>query len=197
MKENKSLKIFFTLAILEMFIVAAILGYFAYGIVSTSGKLRKRTSVLEQKTELAQVANDLENQKAEVETEIKNVRKRFFNDQSLMVFLKKVDHIASAYGLSIEKISFGRLKTGDNPNQSVAILPVSISVKGGDYDSVVKFMSYLEKQKYSMKPNSVSLNYVSSRKASIKEQGTMADISFSVYLITFSKDVWSYGVKLP
>jgi len=197
MKKGNKLKVFFTVAIVEMIIVGIFLGYFVYGIVSKSETLRKQTLVLSQKTELAKVANELEMQKVETEKEISSLREKIFNDETLMQFLKDLNSISSAYGLSLDRVSFGELKPVEGFNSKVMILPVSLSLSKGNYDGVVKFLSYLEKQGYSMKPDTISIVSISYRNSNSKENGSQIAVSFSVYVKTNSQKTWGYSSTTP
>ncbi len=194
MKKNSKLKIFFTFAIVEMLIICIFSGYFVYEITVKSKRLHRQTIVLQQKTELAKVANDLEEQKAETEEKIESVKKSFFNDVSFMEFLKDLSKISSAYGLTLNRVSFGRLKVAAKVTPPVMILPVSLSMSGYDYNGLVKFISYLEKQKYSIKPDTIAVTVISSRNKSkaAKQRAAEVNISFSVYIETQSNERWAY-----
>ncbi len=195
MKRNsKKLKIFFIVSIVEMLIVAIFMGYIVYKIVSVSKTLHRETAVLQQKTELATIANDLENEKAKTEEKINALKGRVFTDESFMNFLQNLDDISGSYGLTVEHISFGQLTPAADVNPPVMLLPVSVSITGESYEGVVKFLHYLEKQGYAIKPNTISMTISPSRNSSsLKQAGSNVNISFSVYVETQSKEKWSYG----
>ncbi len=194
MKKSNKLKIFFTVSIVEMLVVAIFFGYIFYELASKSKELHKKTVILQQKTELAQVANDLENQKLQIEKQIIIEKGKFFNDNSLMSFLKNLSDIASAYGLSLDGISFGKLKQEASLNPPVMLLPVSVSLSGNSYDGFVKFLAYLERQGYSIKANSVSV-LPGARNLNNRKSGGNVSASFVIYVETFSENKWSYGGK--
>ncbi len=191
MKKNNKLKIFFTVSIIEILVVAVFFSYIFYGLMSKSKELHKKTVILQQKTALATIANDLENQKLQVEKEITAEKGKFFNDESLMSFLKNLSDIAHTYGLSLDDISFGGLKQEAGTNPPVMLLPISVSFSGNSYDGFVKFLSYLEKQGYPIKANSVSILTRSDSSKNHKPKGNVS-ASFVIYVETQSKEKWSY-----
>ena len=193
MKKSNKLKIFFTLAIIEMLVVASYFGYMGYGIITKSKELHKQTTILQEKTALAQVSNDLREQKLQLEKKIEEAKLGFFDDESLMAFLKSFNSIANAYGLTINSISFSGLTVGANVKPPIMLLPISVSITGNSYDGFVNFLSYLEKKGYTIKPNTVSVSStISSMRSTPKAKGTSISASFTIYVQTTSTGKWSY-----
>ncbi len=192
MKKGNNLKIFFTIAIVEMIIVSIFLGYYVYQIISQSERLHKETVVLQQKTELAKVANNLEDNVNELNNKIDLFENKFFNDQSFMEFLKGLNATASAYGLSVRRITFNRMKMIANVNPPIMELPISLSISGNSYDGLTKFIAYIERQQFSIIPETLSVTLISGRNKSIKSGVTEIRISFSVFIETQNKTNWSY-----
>ncbi len=194
-KKANKLVIFFTIAILEMAAVGGFIGYKSYLIGKNVKILHKKTAVLAEKTALAQVANDLEIQKTEKETAIEKNKKLFFNDISLMDFLKNLYGTASVYNLSINSISFSNLSDAASTNPPIKLLPVNLSISGTQYNDIINFLAFLEKKGYSLKPNTTSIN-TSSRIKDISLSGTKSrtaiSLSFTVYVQTNSSGGWSY-----
>ena len=198
MKKSNKLKIFFTLAIIEMLVVASYFGYMGYEIITKSKELHKQTTILQEKTAFAQVSNDLKEQKLQLEKKIEEAKLGFFDDKSLMKFLKSFNSIANTYGLRINSISFSRLSTGANVKPPIMLLPISVSITGSSYDGFVNFLTYLEKKGYTITPNTVSISSaVSSIQNTAKARGTSVNASFTIYVQTASTGKWSYKVNNP
>jgi Tfp pilus assembly protein PilO len=198
MKRNKKIKklgVFFTIVILEMILVAGFIGYKGYLIGKNTKLLHSKTKVLEEKTTLALVANNLENQKKEKETLIENDKKAFFDDMSLMKFLRNLYNTALVYNLSINSISFNKLQDAANTNPPIKILPINLSITFDDYDNIVKFLAYLEKNKFSLKPDYISISNSSQLKESlpsVRKSSAASSISITIYVQTNSTEEWSY-----
>ncbi len=198
MKRNKKinkLAVFFTISILEIVSVAGFIGYKSYLIGENVKTLHKETATLQEKTALAQVANDLEQQVSEKESEIEKDKKLFFEDVSLMNFLKNLYGTASVYNLSVNSISFGGLKDAVNTNLSIKMLPVSLSIVGNKYDDIVNFLSFLEKKGYSVKPNAISIRNSREIKKPLSaggKAGAAVSLSLTIYVQTNSTGGWSY-----
>ncbi len=196
MKKNKKvnkLAVFFTISILEIASVAGLFAYKGYLIGKKSEVLHSETKILQEKTAIAQVANDLEKQKTEKENKIKQARAAFFTDQSLMDFLKELSNIAGVYNLHINSISFGGLKNMANTTPPIQLLPVNISISGKNYNDIVHFMSYLEKKGYSLKFNNLSVGeFQSIGSGGSRSNATNLSVAITIYVQTNSKGKWSY-----
>ena len=196
MKKNEKvnkLAVFFTISILEIASVAGLFVYKGYLIGKKSEVLHSETKILQEKTAIAQVANDLEKQKIEKENKIKQAQAAFFTDQSLMDFLKELSDITGAYNLYINSISFGGLKNMANTTPPIQLLPINISIAGKNYDDIVHFMSYLERKGYSLKFNNISIGkFESIGSGGSRSNATNLSVAITIYVQTNSKGKWSY-----
>lgn len=201
MKANKrinKLALFFTISIIEMLVIAGFYGYKVYQIASTSKALTKYAAILKQKTAEAEIANDLEKQKIEKETEITKLKSKIFNDDSLFSFLQNLYDTALVYNLNIQSIAFGSLKSATSTTPPVQELPVNISIAGQNYENLINFFSYLEKKGFSIKCNSLSYSGTVApvnskvsygKRLTLKKQ---MSASFIIYVQTNSNGQWSY-----
>ncbi len=189
-KRINKLGIFFTVAIVEMVLVAGFFGYKTYLFIGNMKILNKETVVLKQKTANAAVAVDIERENEKVVQEMSGLKDKFFDDTSLLYFLKDFATIASAYGISINSIGFGGLQKVADTVPPIKGLPVNMSISGS-FDSLIKFLSYLEKYKYFVVPENLSAGGIS--ETGRKARGM--SISLTFYVQTLSKGAWSYGGK--
>lgn len=193
-KKINKLVIFFTIAIVEMILVAGFFGYKTYLIIDNMKALNRETVVLKQKTAEASVAVDLKKENEKTLAEAKELKDRFFDDTSLLYFLKDFSVVANKYNISINNISFGKLKEVADTTPPIKGLPVNMSMSGS-YDNLIKFLSYLEKYKHFVVPGSLSVSNVSQIKSQLVRKTNNISVSFVLYVQTPSEGVWSYGGK--
>ena len=193
-KKINNLVIFFTVAIVEMILVGSFFGYKTYLIISNMKTLNRETTVLKQKTASASVAIDLEKENEKTLQEIKELKNRFFDDKSLLYFLKDFSVVANRYSISINSMSFGKLEKVSDTEPSIKGLPVNMSVSGS-YDNLIKFISYLERYKHFVVIGDLSISNVSQIKSQLGRKANNISISFIFYVQTSSEGSWSYGGK--
>ncbi|MGB9695483.1 MAG: hypothetical protein ACPLZB_05835 [Caldisericaceae bacterium] len=186
-KKIKAVNLFIIVAVIEMVGITGFVGFKVFGLSKNIRKLNDENVVLHQKIESA---NTIESLKSDLATTNDNFAKTtafFFDDNSLLAFLKALSNNASKYGISVNSVSFGNIGIALDANPPIKTLPVTLQISSS-YDGLDNFLKYLETFNKYIIENSVS--FTSGEKAN-------TSVSITFYVITQSTDRWTYTGEVP
>lgn len=183
MKNQKAIRRTLTiLAVVEMVCVLVFAGYEFFSLTVTTGNLNRETQTLQQKIELAATYNDLETELSKTNADIVTFKNTFFDDDTLLLFLRNLSDNALKFGVYINSVSFGGLVPVVDSTPPVLALPVSLTVVC-DSKGLSNFLTYLETYKNYIVEDSVAFS-------STAKSGT--SINMKLYVQTASSEKWSY-----
>lgn len=179
-KDQKSkTRVFITIAVVEIVLVVLAISYLGILLTKKAGELNAKTQELQN---LVQSVNTIESLKSEIKSEDENLTKlksKFFNDESLLSFLKTFCSKANSYNIEIFTMEFGTLSPVLDTSFPLKKLPVSISMRGS-YRNLTNLLKYLETNKEHIEE--INLNF--------SNETVLINIVF--YVQTNSLDRWVY-----
>jgi len=174
-------RIFVAVIIIEIVAVLGIAAFSGYTIFKNIRTTDKIGIEVKQKLELVQTISSLQKEISDTTSSISNERKVFFDDDTLMRFLKDIYNTAKQKGVVIEEVKFGMLGTAASLNPPVKTLPISLSVSGS-YKNLQNFLYFLE---------SFSKT-ISISRLSFSSSGVSSQIECVFGVITNSPEQWIY-----
>jgi Tfp pilus assembly protein PilO len=183
MKNQKSIRKTLTIVVVvEIVCVLAFAGYKVFSLTRTTMNLNRETQTLQQKIELAATYNDLETELSKTNADIATFKNTFFDDDTLLLFLRNLSDNALKFGVYINSVSFGGLTPAADSTPPILTLPVSLTV-ACDSKGLSNFLTYLETYKNYIVEDSVSFSTTA-------KSGT--SINMKLYVQTSSSEKWSY-----
>ncbi|MEF3244493.1 MAG: hypothetical protein K6343_00705 [Caldisericaceae bacterium] len=146
-KDQKSkIRFFIIVVIVEIILVISIISYLGILLTKKSGELSAKTQELQDLVQSVHTIETLKNENEKENENLTNLKSKFFNDDSLLTFLKNFCNKANIYNLEIFTMEFGTLSPVVDTSPPLKKLPVSISMRGS-YRSLTNFLKYLESNK--------------------------------------------------
>jgi len=186
-KKIKTINIFLIIVIIEIVGVIGFLGFNVFTLTKNIKKLDNATIILHQKIDNANTIESLKADLSKTNASINDIEAMFFDDKSLLNFLKGLSSDALKFGIDINTISFGNIITVQDTAPSLKALPISLNVSSG-YDNLANFLKFLETHNRYIVENSVS--YSTGEKAN-------TSINITFYVRTASVDRWTYKGDMP
>ncbi len=188
MKKQKAIRRTLTIVtVVEIICVLAFAGYKIFSLTRTTRNLNRATQTLQQKIELAATYNDLETELSKTNAEISTYKNTFFDDDTLLLFLRNLSDNALKFGVYIDSVSFGGLTPATDSTPPILTLPVSLTVTC-DSRGLSNFLTYLETYKNYIVEESVAFS-------STSKSGT--SINMKIYVQTADSEKWSYTGGKP
>jgi len=183
-KKNKIrfINVFILIAIIEIVGVVGFLGFNMFTLTKDIKKLNSETLILHQKIDSANTVESLKTDLSKTNASINDIEAMFFDDKSLLNFLKGLSSDALKFGIDINTISFGNLTTVQDTAPPLKALPISLNISSG-YDNLANFLKSLETYNHYIVENSVSYSATG-----IANTG----INITFYIRTASVERWSY-----
>ncbi len=181
MKKNQKSKtrVFITIAIVEIVLVISFISYLGILLTKKAGELNAKTQELQNLVQSVHTIETLKNENEKENENLTNLKSKFFNDDSLLTFLKNFCNKANDYNIEISTIEFGTLSPVLDSTPPLKKLPVSISMRGS-YRNLTNFLKYLESNKEHIEE--IDLNF--------SNETVQMNIVF--YVQTNSLDRWVY-----
>jgi len=178
----------FLIAFLEMALVISFAGYKLYCLAKYTSILRVKTIELQNRTEIADTVNILNDEKKKLEGQLIDEKRYFFTDAALLQFLKDLEPKAGNYGISVNSISFGNLVSVSESLKDLKTLSISFSMTGS-YNGIVRFVESIENSRPIAKPNQISFSLSNVKSP---EGPGMINTSILFPVETRSSDKWFF-----
>jgi len=183
MKKQNKVKIFIIVAVVEIVLVLAFIGYNAFLLTYKSKELATKTSELQNLIETSKTVESLKSEIEKSKSELESAGSKFFNDDLLLFFFKNLYDAGLNEGVTVKHISFGTLSTVIDGNPPLKTIPVNFGFEA-NYDSAIKFLNYLENYTYHIKEVNLTFN------------GRDCTLDVVFYIFTNSKERWVYEGKV-